>query len=314
MSNVATLRAGGAIAPIVPTSFEDVQRLATMAVKSGLFKDTKRRRNNDEQQDTEEAGAAAAEALQAKATMAIMQGLEVGLAPMQAIQQIAVINGRCTIWGDAVPALLWARGFKINEWLDGSGDQAVAWCEITRPDGTVIKRSFSVDDAKRARLWDERAKVQKPGRNNSTYQADNDSPWYRFPMRMLAMRARGFCWRDGAADVGRGLYTAEEAEDGEMKDITPARAAIAPPSDMEIPDAPPAIPDAVDEPPVAVDAVLDPAVLLAKIDDVLAACTDPDTLAETWNANEIDVETLDRSSRQPFYDLYEKHEKRIKGE
>ena len=41
--------------------------------------------------------------------VAIQMGLELGLPPMQALQNIAVINGRPSIWGDALPALAQAH-------------------------------------------------------------------------------------------------------------------------------------------------------------------------------------------------------------
>ena len=42
--------------------------------------------------------------------IAIMHGLEVGLSPLSALQRIAVINGRPTIWGDGALALVKASG------------------------------------------------------------------------------------------------------------------------------------------------------------------------------------------------------------
>jgi len=42
--------------------------------------------------------------------VAIEMGLEVGLTPMQAIQNIAVINGRPGLWGDAIPGLVRSSG------------------------------------------------------------------------------------------------------------------------------------------------------------------------------------------------------------
>ena len=100
----------------------------------------------------------------AQATMAVLQGLELGIPPMQAVQQIAIIGGRCTIWGDLIPALIWRAGHKIREWIEGEGDARVAWCEITRGDnGEIIKRKFSVEDAKRAGLWDDTAEAQAEG-------------------------------------------------------------------------------------------------------------------------------------------------------
>lgn len=182
-------------APIKIETLEDVERVATLAVRAGW-------RREDETRDEGERIALA--------TMIIMQGLEVGLPSTQALQQIMVDDhGRFLIWGDAVPALLWAAGFKLNEWFDGDPgrDTYAAHCSITRPDGTVIARSFSIDEAKRAGLWDDRRVVQS-GDGDETIP--NPSMWYRFWARMLQMRARGFCTRDGASDVTRGLYIREE--------------------------------------------------------------------------------------------------------
>lgn len=206
---------------IVPDSFEDVQRFAKMAITSGLFKGD--RKDGDAEKH-------------AKACMAILQGLEVGLPPMQAVQSIAVINGRCLIWGDAVPGLLWANGFKIAQTISGAGEGRTATCTITRPDGTEITRAFSVADAKRARLWDERPTVKKQW-EGKWEEKPNDSPWFRFPDRMLGFRALGFAVKDGASDVTRGLYVREEYEANDPVDITPPAAAL------DLPDIPDAITD-----------------------------------------------------------------------
>ena len=81
---------------------------------------------------------------------------------------------------------------------------------MTRPDGSVIERRFSVADAVHAGLWN------KPG------------PWKQYPDRMLMMRARGFASRDGAADALSGLYISEEMADvHEMKDVTPRKSSAA---------------------------------------------------------------------------------------
>jgi hypothetical protein len=164
--------------------------------------------------------------------MAVLQGLELGIPPMQAVQGIAVINGRCCVFGDLIPALIWKHGHKIKEWIEGEGDGRVAWCEITRGDnGEVIKRKFSVEDAKRAGLWSTEATVRKWNKWKKPEPAfedkPNDSPWFRYQDRMLQMRARGFCARDGASDVLRGMGVREEMEDlsrtREARDITPEK-------------------------------------------------------------------------------------------
>lgn len=170
-SKALALRAGGSISAIVPQSIEEVYRVAKCISESGLAPNGMK---------TPE-----------QVTVAILTGLEIGLPPMFAIQKIAVINGRPSIWGDAVPALLWARGFKIREW----GGEDAAICEVVRPDGTAIERSFSVAQAKKAGLW------------------GKSGPWSQYPDRMLQMRARGLACRDGAPDVLSGLYLAEEAQE-----------------------------------------------------------------------------------------------------
>lgn len=175
-TNVVTLSSGGKIAGIVPQNIDEVFRLAQGIAQSGLApKDL----------STPE-----------KVTVAILTGMEIGLPPMFAIQKIAVVNGRPCLWGDAIPALLWSRGFKIKEW----DDDDTSYCEVTRPDGDKITRTFSDADAKAAGL------LGKSG------------PWTQYKRRMRQMRARGYATRDGAPDALSGLYLAEE-----IHDITPDR-------------------------------------------------------------------------------------------
>ena len=130
---------------------------------------------------------------------AIQLGSEVGLAPMQAIQSIAVINGRPTIWGDAQLALCKASPDYdyIKEKVEGAGPNMVATCELKRKSEVVpVVQTFSVEDAKTAKLW------MKQG------------PWTQYPKRMLQMRARSFAIRDAFPDVLKGLtVTQEEAID-----------------------------------------------------------------------------------------------------
>ena len=121
---VPTLRAGARAKPIMPETFEDVQRIAKMAVQSELFKKASR----DERD----------EVTVARCALAIMTGLDVGLSPAQSVQSIAVINGRCRIYGEAVPGILWAHGFDIEQSFKGDGDTLTAVCTITRPNGKRI--------------------------------------------------------------------------------------------------------------------------------------------------------------------------------
>lgn len=138
--------------------------------------------------------------------VAIQMGAELGLAPMQALQNISVINGRPAVWGEALIALVRASPLceDIVEEVRGEGEDMVAICIAKRRGASPVKAVFSVDDAKRAGLWG------KPG------------PWQTYPKRMLQMRARGFALRDAFPDLLRGLITAEEAIDIPVVDVTSA--------------------------------------------------------------------------------------------
>jgi hypothetical protein len=138
--------------------------------------------------------------------IAIQWANEIGLGPLQAIQSIAVINGRPTLWGDAAIALV--RGHPACEWIkegvEGEGDARAGYCETKRRGALQPeRRSFSIADAKKAGLWG------KPG------------PWQQYAERMLQLRARGFTLRDVYPDALRGVITAEEAADipVEPKDV-----------------------------------------------------------------------------------------------
>ncbi len=146
--------------------------------------------------------------------IAVQLGSELGLPPMQSLQNIAVVNGRPSVWGDALPALCRASGMAayIKEGFRGEGDGLTYWCEAKRKDDpNPVRGEFSVADAKRAGLWKTEAKVTKRGRDGP-YEVDS-GPWYSYPQRMLQMRARGFCLRDAFPDVLKGLITTEEAQD-----------------------------------------------------------------------------------------------------
>jgi len=134
----------------------------------------------------------------ASCLLAIQAGGEISLAPLQALQSIAVVNGRPAVFGDAALAVTKASPVceYVTEKVEGDGEQMVATCTAKRrgyPEPTVVR--FSVADAKKAGLW------------------GKTGPWTQYPKRMLQMRARGFALRDAFPDVLKGLVTAEEAQD-----------------------------------------------------------------------------------------------------
>jgi len=153
----------------------------------------------------------------------VQWGYEMGLAPMQALQNIAVINGKPSVYGDAAMALVQASPVceDVEEYFEDEGTpNPVAVCVAKRKNRKPVIAKFSVEDAKRAGLW------------------GKQGPWSAYPKRMMQMRARGFALRDAFPDVLKGMITAEEAQDypdeakpRAAKDITPRNPldAIAPP-------------------------------------------------------------------------------------
>lgn len=135
--------------------------------------------------------------------VAIQWGMELGLQPMQAMQNIAVINGRPALWGDAVIALV--RGSPLCEYIYETDDGETATCRVKRRGESEQVRTFSMADARAAGL------------------GGKQGPWSQYPKRMRQMRARAFALRDVFPDVLRGMPVAEEVQDQvSMKDMGPA--------------------------------------------------------------------------------------------
>lgn len=136
--------------------------------------------------------------------VAVQMGAELGLKPIQSIQNIAVINGRPSVWGDAALALVKSSPLcdDIIETFDPIKMEAT--CVAKRKGKTDVVQSFNKQKAVTAGLW------EKVG------------PWKNYPERMIQMRARGFALRDQFTDVLKGLILAEEAQDMPMENVTPA--------------------------------------------------------------------------------------------
>lgn len=133
--------------------------------------------------------------------IAIQFGAELGIPPLQSLQNIAVINGKPGVYGDIGKALLLSKGFGIEERdVKEAEAKEEAWCKITRPkhlnptNQPPTERTFSKANAMTAGIW---------GQNvHKTY-----------PYRMLAWRAFWWAARDGAADILKGLQGIEELMD-----------------------------------------------------------------------------------------------------
>lgn len=168
---------------LAPTDFDGVQRLASWLHATGMLPH--------------------GVTTTAQVALIVAKGMAVGVGPVQALENIMVVNNRCTIWGDLAIALVRASGKAgaIVETIEGDGDNRVARCDAQRIQaGSVetISRTFSVRDAREAGLW------------------GKSGPWKQYPNRMLQMRARAFALRDGFADVLKGLGIREEFDDADV--------------------------------------------------------------------------------------------------
>lgn len=184
--------AGRAVQAFIPQTVEEIKWEVGLLIEAGLAPDSFK---NDPK----------------KITVAVLKGLEVGLPPMMAVSNIAVINGRASIWGDAALALVQSRNViermeveeigtvpgeesETNGFAPDFGFRVSIW---RRGQTSPYVGKFTVGDAKRAKLW------MNPGK----------APWMQHPKRMLKIRATAFPLRDGFADCLSGLHIREEVED-----------------------------------------------------------------------------------------------------
>jgi len=157
--------------------------------------------------------------------VAILHGQELGLPHLQALQSIAVVNGIPSVYGDAALAMVRASGKleDFDEWIEvdgvrqsGSSFPIMKWAEegrmivghcMSKRVGAKRPRTttYSVDDAKRAKLWEKKA------------ANGFESPWCTTPQRMLMFRPRSWNLRDEFGDVLKGMAIYEEARDIETE-------------------------------------------------------------------------------------------------
>ena len=131
-----------------------------------------------------------------KVFVALQWGHELGLSPMVAVNNVAVINGKPTLSADIMSAVV-KRSPEYGgiKWIEMSDTKAE--CEITRilPNGEkeVQRSCFTMDDAVKAGL------------------ASRDV-WKKYPRRMLKHRCLSYGLKDVFPDLLAGLYDPEEIE------------------------------------------------------------------------------------------------------
>ncbi|WP_068924947.1 hypothetical protein [Planobispora rosea] len=121
---------------------------------------------------------------QANVTLILLYGAELGLAPMQAIQEIYVVNGRPQISGRLWLAKVRSAGHRVEK-LKHTAEECTI--RITRGDtGEEWEETFTIEDAHRAKLL-----------GKDTYQ--------QHPKRMLLWRAVANCATAICPEVAMGF-------------------------------------------------------------------------------------------------------------
>jgi len=236
MSNAITTRPTGATQVLRPQTFEQLGQFAAMAARSSMVPQAYRGKPED-------------------IMLAVQMGSEVGLAPMQALQNIATINGRPALWGDAQLGLckMHPAWISIEETMTGTGEAMRARCVVIRNGEPPVVREFGFVEAKQAGLWG------KAG------------PWTQYPARMMQMRARGFALRDAFPDALRGLLSEHEAQDTPPPAYTGTTIEATATPVADAPQAPP------DE-PWTLDTAPNPGAFLAILGPMLDAAQDGDAV------------------------------------
>lgn len=157
----------------VAMSFDDQMRMAEVMAKSGLL---------PKALDTKE-----------KVFIALQWGVELGLTPMAAATNIAVINGKPTLSADIMHAIVRNNPeYAGAEWL--KQDEQAAEVLVKRKNANMtetFRGYYDLEMAKKANLF---------GKEN----------WRAYPARMLKHRALSFALRDAFPDVLAGLYSSDE--------------------------------------------------------------------------------------------------------
>jgi hypothetical protein len=271
MSNITALQTSKPQFSLTPQSLNEALQFADMLSKSNMVP-------KDYQGNP------------ANCIIAMQWGMEIGLQPLQAMQNIAVINGRPAIWGDAMLAIV--RGSGLLERITEEPTDTGCTCAVKRKGEPEVVRTFTLEDAKRAGL------------------AGKQGPWQQHPKRMMQMRARAFALRDVFPDVLRGVHIAEIAQDepaerdmGAAEDVTPQKAV--PKSRAEKARA--ALADKrADQQPI-------PAVTLPSLSDVLAAieaATDADSMA---HAKQLGAQMADGPEKDQAVEAYKRRVAALKA-
>lgn len=127
----------------------------------------------------------------------IVAGAEMGMKPLQALNGIAMINGRPTLHSDSIPCVVMASGLVtgMHYKFTGEGDNLACTFYVRRKGIEEYQEwTYSMQDAIEAGV------------------ASRDT-WKAHKKKMLFNRARSWCLRNTFPDVLGNIYTKDEVED-----------------------------------------------------------------------------------------------------
>lgn len=178
----------------VPRNIDEVLRYARMLLVAGAVPDSLAKESGQKLPDNE---------IVARVVAVIAAGSEIGMGPMSAMANIALINKRRLIWGQGAVAVLQASGqledMRVERLGQQPGDE-IQTAQFADSFGVkvILKRrgqptpfigEFTVGQAKRAHLWGN----------------VNKKPWIEHPERMLFWRAFNNAASSGFGDYLAGL-------------------------------------------------------------------------------------------------------------
>lgn len=178
----------------VPRNIDEVLRYARMLLVAGAVPDSLAKESGQKLPDNE---------VVARVVAVIAAGSEIGMGPMSAMANIALINKRRLIWGQGAVAVLQASGqledMRVERLGQQPGDE-IQTAQFADSFGVkvILKRrgqptpfigEFTVGQAKRAHLWGN----------------VNKKPWIEHPERMLFWRAFNNAASSGFGDYLAGL-------------------------------------------------------------------------------------------------------------
>jgi len=175
---------------IMPTDYEDVMRFAGLVHASGLA---------PKSFDTAP-----------KVAIGILMNMELGRPIITGLQDLAVINGRCRIFGDAKLAKVMASGL-VEEGYPIETETGQPYKPGWRFTFTIRRKGRP----EKTGVWTWEEAIRAGFDNPQTRDGRDDiwSPWRRFTKRMMQWKSKGWVLNDEFGDILQGLPTVEDSHD-----------------------------------------------------------------------------------------------------